>query len=53
MKVATHERQTFYNVVHHAILDRDGGRVIRAFVAKQRLRGRSACGACFRLPLSR
>jgi len=28
VKVATHERQTLYNVVHHAILDRDGGRVI-------------------------
>ncbi len=28
VKVATHERQTFYNVVHHAILDRDGGRTI-------------------------
>jgi hypothetical protein len=28
VRVATHERQTFYNVVHHAILDRDGGRTI-------------------------
>jgi hypothetical protein len=28
VKVATHERQTFYNVVHHAILDRDGGRTL-------------------------
>ena len=28
VKVATHDRQSFYNVCHHAFLDRDGGRVI-------------------------
>ncbi|MBY0228506.1 MAG: DUF4185 domain-containing protein [Gemmataceae bacterium] len=28
VKVATHERMTFYNVCHHALLDRDGGRTI-------------------------
>lgn len=28
VKVVTHDRQTFYNVCHHAFLDRDGGRVI-------------------------
>ncbi len=28
IKVVTHERQTFYNVCHHAFLDREGGRVI-------------------------
>lgn len=28
VKVATHDRQTFYNVCHHAFLDRDGGRTI-------------------------
>ncbi|HEX4611869.1 MAG TPA: hypothetical protein VH092_26980 [Urbifossiella sp.] len=28
VKVATHDRQTFYNVCHHGFLDRDGGRVI-------------------------
>jgi hypothetical protein len=27
-KVATHDRQSFYNLCHHAFLDRDGGRVI-------------------------
>ncbi len=27
-KVLTHDRQTFYNVCHHAFLDRDGGRTI-------------------------
>ena len=27
-KVVTHDRQTFYNVCHHAFLDRDGGRTI-------------------------
>jgi hypothetical protein len=27
-KIATHDRQTFYNVVHHPFLDRDGGRMI-------------------------
>jgi hypothetical protein len=27
-KVLTHDKQTFYNVVHHDFLDRDGGRVI-------------------------
>jgi hypothetical protein len=26
--VVTHDRQTFYNVCHHAFLDRDGGRTI-------------------------
>ena len=28
VKVLTHDRQTFYNVVHHQFLDRDGGRTI-------------------------
>lgn len=28
VKVATHDRQTFYNVCHHPFLDRDGGRTI-------------------------
>ncbi len=28
VKVVTHDRQTFYNVCHHAFLDRDGGRTI-------------------------
>lgn len=28
VKIATHDRQSFYNVCHHAFLDRDGGRVI-------------------------
>ena len=28
VKVATHDRQTFYNVCHHAFLDRDGGRTV-------------------------
>ena len=28
VRVVTHDRQTFYNVCHHAFLDRDGGRVI-------------------------
>jgi hypothetical protein len=28
VKVATHDKQTFYNVCHHAFLDRDGGRAI-------------------------
>jgi hypothetical protein len=28
VKVVTHDRQTFYNVCHHAFLDRAGGRVI-------------------------
>lgn len=28
VRVATHDRQTFYNVCHHAFLDRDGGRTI-------------------------
>lgn len=28
VKVVTHDRQTFYNVCHHAFLDRDGGRII-------------------------
>jgi hypothetical protein len=28
VRVATHDRQTFYNVCHHAFLDRAGGRVI-------------------------
>jgi len=27
-RVVTHDRQTFYNVCHHAFLDRDGGRTI-------------------------
>ncbi len=27
-KILSHNRQTFYNVVHHDFLDRDGGRVI-------------------------
>jgi hypothetical protein len=26
VRVVTHDRQTFYNVCHHAFLDRDGGR---------------------------
>jgi hypothetical protein len=28
VKVLTHDRQTFYNVCHHAVLDRAGGRLI-------------------------
>jgi hypothetical protein len=28
VRVVTHERQSFYNVCHHAFLDRAGGRVI-------------------------
>ena len=28
VKVLTHNRQSFYNVCHHAFLDRDGGRTI-------------------------
>jgi hypothetical protein len=28
VRVVTHDRQTFYNVNHHAFLDRDGGRLI-------------------------
>lgn len=28
VKVVTHEKQSFYNVCHHAFLDRDGGRFI-------------------------
>ena len=28
IKVVTHDKQTYYNVCHHAFLDRDGGRVI-------------------------
>jgi hypothetical protein len=28
VKVVTHDRQSFYNVCHHPLLDRDGGRVI-------------------------
>lgn len=28
LKVATHDRQTFYNVCHHSFLDQEGGRVI-------------------------
>ena len=28
VKVATHDRQTFYNVCHHAFLDRAGGRLV-------------------------
>jgi hypothetical protein len=28
VRVVTHDRQTFYNVCHHAFLDRQGGRVI-------------------------
>jgi hypothetical protein len=28
VKVVTHDRQSFYNVCHHAVLDRDGGRRI-------------------------
>lgn len=28
VQVLTHDRQTFYNVCHHAFLDRDGGRAI-------------------------
>lgn len=28
VKVVTHDRQTFYNVVQHSFLDRDGGRTI-------------------------
>jgi hypothetical protein len=28
VRVVTHDRMTFYNVCHHAFLDRDGGRVI-------------------------
>jgi hypothetical protein len=28
VKVVTHDKQTFYNVCHHAFLDRDGGRTV-------------------------
>lgn len=28
VRVVTHDRQTFYNVCHHAFLDREGGRTI-------------------------
>ena len=28
VKILTHDRQSFYNVVHHAFMDRDGGRTI-------------------------
>ncbi|MFO0865727.1 MAG: hypothetical protein U0744_13930 [Gemmataceae bacterium] len=28
VKIATHDKQTFYNVCHHDFLDRDGGRTI-------------------------
>jgi hypothetical protein len=28
VRIVTHDRQTFYNVCHHAFLDRDGGRTI-------------------------
>lgn len=28
VKIVTHDRQSFYNVCHHAFLDRDGGRTI-------------------------
>lgn len=28
VRIATHDRQTFYNVCHHSFLDRDGGRLI-------------------------
>lgn len=28
VRVVTHDRQSFYNVCHHAFLDRDGGRTI-------------------------
>ena len=28
MKVATHNKQTFYNVCHHPFLDQDDGRTI-------------------------
>jgi hypothetical protein len=28
VKVVTHDRQSFYNVCHHAFLDRAGGRVV-------------------------
>jgi hypothetical protein len=28
VRVVTHERQSFYNVCHHAFLDRDGGRTV-------------------------
>src|SRR5262249_37524064 len=28
VRVVSHDRQTFYNVCHHAFLDRDGGRTI-------------------------
>jgi len=28
VKVVTHDRQSFYNVCHHAFLDRDGSRII-------------------------
>lgn len=28
VRIVTHDRQTFYNVCHHALLDRDGGRTI-------------------------
>jgi hypothetical protein len=28
VKIATHEKQSFYNVCHHEFLDRDDGRII-------------------------
>jgi hypothetical protein len=28
VRVATHDRQSFYNVCHHSFLDREGGRLI-------------------------
>ena len=28
VRIVTHDKQTFYNVCHHAFLDRDGGRLI-------------------------
>ena len=28
VKIVTHDRQTFYNICHHAFLDRDNGKII-------------------------
>jgi hypothetical protein len=40
-------------VIREPVRNQLGSQVTQASVAKQRLRGRSACGAFFRLPLSR
>ncbi len=40
-------------VIREPVRNQLGGRVARASVPNGRLRGRRACGALFRLPLSR